>query len=196
MTHDREFADVNAFFARYVAAPPKRRSRVAAEAPVGRVQEAALHHTDPFVRRDCLGFLDHYANDQSAEIFALALADPVEPVRHIALHSIACETCRTEELCVSDVVPSLVRVLVADPSPELRHKTIAVLLRLAGRHARARAAVEKASRDDPDPLVREVAARSLSGDYVRPRKAYERRERRHGAARSATRTSAQPSSSS
>jgi hypothetical protein len=81
------------------------------------------------VRRGCLGFLDHYANEASPSVFALALRDPVELVRHAALHSLACETCRTEELCVADVVPHLVEVLFADTSPELRHKAVPVLLR-------------------------------------------------------------------
>lgn len=175
---ERNFGDVDAFLGRFIATAPQRRSRVAAKAPIERVRLAALHHTDPFVRRDCLGFLDRYANDDSADVFALALADPVEPVRHAALHSIACERCRTDTLCAADVVPHLVDVLTDDPSAEVRHKAIPVLLGLADRDQRARAAVERAMHDDPDRLIREVAARALAGEHVRARTAYKRLARR------------------
>lgn len=175
--HD-EHAGAVRFLQRFVATSARRRSTVAADAPIGQIQRAALHHPDPFVRRGCLGFLDHYANEASASVSALALRDPVELVRHAALHSLACETCRTEELCVADVVPHLVEVLFADPSPELRHKAIPVLLRLADRDPRARQAVEQAADDDRDVLVREVARRALAGQHVRSRRAYQRRARR------------------
>ena len=160
---------------------PRRRNDGRRSQPTlrfGQIQLAALHHPDPFLRRGCLGFLDHYANEASASVFALALRDPVELVRHAALHSFVCETCRTEELCVADVVPHLVEVLFADPSPELRHKAIPVLLRLADRDPRARQVVEQTADDDRDVLVREVARRALAGQHVRSRTAYQRRARR------------------
>jgi hypothetical protein len=176
-TNERDFADVEEFLRRLAATAPKRRSRVASSASVQRIQSAALNHTDAFARRACLGFLDHYANDSSAAVFARALADPVEPVRHIALHSIACERCRTDELCATDVVPLLAEILRTDPSPEIRHKSIPVLLRLSDRDPSARAAVEESTQHDPDELVREVALRALAGEHIRSRKMYERHAR-------------------
>jgi protein-S-isoprenylcysteine O-methyltransferase Ste14 len=174
--HTAENAEAQAeqYLRRFAATSPRRRSRVAADAPIESIQQAALHHADPFVRRGCLGFLDHYANEASALVFARALHDPVEPVRHTALDSIACETCRVDDLCVADVVPHVAEVLAADPCPELRHKSIPVLLRLADRDQRARAAVERAA-DEDDLLVREVARLALDGHHVRRRKAYQRR---------------------
>jgi HEAT repeat protein len=171
-------AEAVSFLQRFGAMSTKRRPSVAAGAPIGQLQAAALRHPDPFVRRACLDFLDHYANEDSTSVFALALRDPVELVRHSALHSLACETCRNEELCVADVVPHLVEVLYADPSPGLRHKAIPVLLRLADRDPRARHAVEHAADNDGDTLVREVAHRALAGQHVRNRRAYERRAKR------------------
>jgi hypothetical protein len=176
LRHDH--AQAVGFLQRFGATSTKRRSSVAAGAPIAQLQAAALHHPDPFVRRGCLDFLDHHANEESTSVFALALRDPVELVRHTALHSLACETCRTEELCVPDVVPQLVEVLFADPSPELRHKAIPVLLRLADRDRRARRAVEHAADNDGDALVREVAHLALTGQHVRSRRAYERRAKR------------------
>jgi hypothetical protein len=175
-----DYAAAVSFLQRFVATSSTRRSSVAAGAPIVQLQAAALHHRDPFVRRDCLDFLDHYANGDSTSVFAQALHDPVELVRHTALHSLACETCRTDELCAADVVPHVVEVLVADPSPELRHKAIPVLLRLADRDPRARQTVEDAADNDGDVLVREVARRALAGQHVRARKAYQRRAKRKG----------------
>jgi HEAT repeat protein len=170
-----EHTEAEQYLRRFAATSPRRRPRVAAQAPVERIQQAALRHPDPFVRRSCLEFLDHHANEASAAVFARALHDPVEPVRHTALHSIACETCRVDDLCAAEVVPHVAEVLAADPSPELRHKSIPVLLRLAARDPRARAAVERAAEDDDDPLVRAVARLALDGHHVRRRKAYQRR---------------------
>jgi HEAT repeats len=174
-----DHAEAARFLQRFVATSTERRSSVAADAPIAEIQLAALRHPDPFVRRACLGFLDHYANEISTSVFALALRDPVELVRHSALHSLACEACRTEELCVADVVPCLGEVLAADPSAELRHKAIPVLLRLADRDPRARRAVERAADSDGDALVREVAGRALAGQHIRSRKAYQRRAKRN-----------------
>ncbi len=172
------FADVDDFLARLDQIPARKRARAAQTAPVGRVQSAALAHPDPFARRRCLDFLDHYASDESAAVFASALTDPVEPVRHIALHSVTCERCRVGRLCAADVVPQLVSVLANDPSVEMRHKAIPALLELADRDDRARAAVEQAARHDHDELIRDVAGRALRGEHVRARKTYERSRRR------------------
>lgn len=172
------FTDVDDFLAGFAQVPARRRSRAAERAPLDSLQLAALGHPDPFVRRACLDFLDHHANEASAAVFAAALSDPVEPVRNLALHSIACETCRSEELCISDVVPALIRVLETDPSPEMRHKAIPKLLELADRDPRARSTVEDAAGRDGDELVREVARRALAGEHIRARKSYRRRSRR------------------
>jgi hypothetical protein len=118
-------------------------------------------------------------------VFARALHDPVEFVRNAALHSIACESCRTAALCVTDVVTVVASVLEADPGPEMRTKAIPTLLRLAGRDPRAWEAISRAAEHDPDEMVRRAAADALSGYYVVPRKRHERHQRRHD--RAATR---------
>src|SRR5262249_39243468 len=92
----------------------RQRSRLLLKAPVAAIQSAALGHQDPFVRRSCLFFLDHYANDQSMAVFAQALHDPIDFVRNIALHSLACDSCKTGDLCAADVVPGLIDVLEHD----------------------------------------------------------------------------------
>ena len=160
-------------------ATPKQKSRLAKKAPLADLQASALHHPDPFARRECLFFLDHYANEVSTRVFAEALHDPVDFVRNAALHSIVCESCRTAQLCVADVVADIVGVLEGDPSPELRTKAIPTLLYLARRDHRAWEAIGRAAEDDPDGIVRRAAADALSGYFVAPRKRYERHQRRH-----------------
>jgi hypothetical protein len=179
-----------AYLRRFFSATPKQKSRMLNKAPLEDLHAVALQHPDPTVRRECLFFLDHYANETSTAVFAKALHDPVDSVRNAALHSIACESCRSAELCVADVVPDIVRVLEVDPSPALRTKAIPTLLRLGGRDGRAWAAIVTAAEEDTDAIVRRAAADALSGRFIAPRKPCERRQRRHdrSAARTATST--------
>jgi HEAT repeat protein len=168
-----------AYLKRFFSATAKQKSRLVKKAPLADLQTAALHAPDPFARRECLFFLDHYANESSTAVFAQALHDPVDFVRNAALHSIACESCRGTELVVADVVPGIVHVLEGDPSPDLRTKAIPTLLRLASRDSRAWDAIGRAAEHDPDGIVRRAAADALCGYFVAPRKRYERRQRRH-----------------
>ncbi|MCU1599716.1 MAG: hypothetical protein JWO22_425 [Frankiales bacterium] len=171
------FAATDDFFSRFASGTAKQRARLVTRAPLDDIHTAALRHPDPFVRRWCLGYLDHYANDQSMHVFAIALRDPVDFVRNVALHSLACEACKSEELCVADVVPGLIDVLTTDSSPDLRAKAIPLLLRLPD--PRGRAAVERAATTDDDALVRRAAADALEGRLTMPRKRYQREQRRH-----------------
>jgi HEAT repeat protein len=176
-------AEVAARVERALTASTKalKKKRPLSRSAVEAFQLGALHHTDPQMRRWCLFFLDHYANDTSMAVFAEALHDDVPAVRDLALHSIACEPCKDGELCVADAVPPVVRVLEADPAPSLRIKAIGVLLGLASRDARAGEALKAAARIDPDPLVRECARQAAAGRWVPPKKRYQRHQRRHAA---------------
>ncbi|HYJ74907.1 MAG TPA: HEAT repeat domain-containing protein [Kineosporiaceae bacterium] len=173
-------ARVDALFSSGLA-DRRRRSTSAARRVVADLQVGALHHPDPHIRRSCLWWLDHHANDASMAVFALALRDEVDFVRDVALHSLACEGCKTDQICLTDVVPSLVRVLEEDPKPDLRVKALSALLALSDRDPRARAALDRAGRDNTDPVVRRCAADAAKGGYVAPKKRYERRQRRRGA---------------
>lgn len=180
------FAAATDFFARFGKSTARQRSRLVSHAPLSDIHIAALKHPDPFVRRGCLGFLDHYANDASMPVFTAALRDPIDFVRNVAIHSLACEACKSEALCVADVVPGLIAVLHGDPSPDLRTKAIPLLLRLSRTDAPARAAVESAATTDRDPIVRKAAQDALAGRLVLPRKRYERDQRRHARQRRAS----------
>jgi len=167
------------FMHEFTKATVRQRSRLASRAPLADIQAAALSNPDPFERRMLLFFLDHYANDESMAVFAAALHDPVDFVRNIALHSIACEPCKSQALCVTDVVPALIDVAQRDPSPELRMKSIGLLMRLSHEDGRARVAVEKVAREDTDAIVRRAARAALAGQIIQPRKRYQRQQRQH-----------------
>jgi HEAT repeat protein len=174
-------ARVDAMFGSRPADRRKRR-RPLGHRDVADLQVGALHHPDPHIRRTCLWMLDHQANDASMPVFAQALRDEVDFVREVALHSLACEGCKQDELCVADVVPPLVRVLEEDPKPDLRIKALAALLGLSGREPRAMEALERAGRENSDAVVRRCAAQAATGGgYVIPKKRYERRQRQHAA---------------
>src|SRR5262249_40315846 len=139
------------FVHNWVALPKERRARLGKQMPVAAMQVAALSHPDLSIRRFCLFLLDHYASDVSSDIFCRALRDPVASVRESALHGLACERCRHEDICVTDIVTDLVEILASDPNAEVRHKTVAALARFIGRDSRAPEAIARAADRDPDP---------------------------------------------
>lgn len=151
-------------------------------APVAAMQAAALHHPNARIRRDCLTVLDHEASDASVDIFRAALADPVPRVRQIALHGLACERCREAELCVADVVPTLIDTLVNDDNAKVRHAAIGILLSVSDRDTRAGDAIREAGLHDDDELVRQAALAADAGRYrgMGSRKAIRRRARAAG----------------
>jgi hypothetical protein len=168
------------FVRRWQALPTQRRSRAAKQIPLAAVQAAAFSHPDMAMRRVCLFLLDHYASDASADVFRRALRDPIASVREAALHGLSCERCRTEELCVADVVTDLVAILAGDANAEVRHKAVAALARFIGRDSRAREAIARAAHDDTDSAICHAAqAVADTGEpHVRGRKAALRDARR------------------
>ena len=122
MGADAQFGVVGEFLRQWNVSPNKQRYQLVPELPIPEMQLAAIHHPNPWMRRGCLSFLDHYANDDSVHAFLGALDDPVPFVREMALHGLSCERCRTAELCVAEAAPVLNRVLAADDSPEVRQK--------------------------------------------------------------------------
>lgn len=150
--------------------------------PLGDIQSAALHHEDPWARRRCLDFLDHHAADESTAVFLAALDDPVAPVREIALHGLACERCRTGEVCATDVVPRVIKVLEGDSDPDVRYKTLPILREFLVRHPDAVGAIRRAATADPDGLVREGARLALDVGLLPNRNDLKRRLGRRGRA--------------
>jgi HEAT repeat protein len=174
------------FARRWAALTKNRRARIANQIPVAAVQAAALGHPNLAMRRLCLFLLDHYASDASWNTFRRALRDPVASVREIALHGLSCERCRSEPLCVADVVVDLIDILASDPSAEVRHKAVILLARFVGRDPRAGEAIARASVEDPDAAIRHVARGIVEHGHASSRRkralrAVRRVGRRHSA---------------
>jgi HEAT repeat protein len=159
----------------------RKRGRTPGPREVADLQVGALHHPDANMRRTCLWVLDHQANDASMPVFAQALRDEVDFVRDMALHSLACEGCKQQEMCLADVVPPLIRVLQDDPKPDLRIKALSALFALSRRDHRAREALEAAARNNSDPIARRCAAGATRGVFTAPKKRIDRGQRRHAA---------------
>jgi HEAT repeat protein len=174
------------YLQRFSSATFKQKARLVKDAPLEDLHAVALHNADTAVRLECLFFLDHYANEASTAVFAEALQDPVVTVRNAALHSIACESCRTSELCATEVVPAIAGLLGTDPSPDLRIKAIPTLLRLTSRDPRAWEAIQRAAEQDPDGIVRQAAGEALRGAFFAPPKRRQRGQRRHDQKRART----------
>lgn len=113
--------DAVRFVHEWSVAPKKRQAAVGERMPVAAVRAAAVIHPDPEMRRSCLFFLDHYDCDGSVETFRQALRDPVSFVRESALHGLACERCRYEAICVTDVVGDLIKMLAFRPISRAGH---------------------------------------------------------------------------
>jgi hypothetical protein len=160
---------VSAYFATYAAHVERFRQDggrwqpFEGEVPVRAMQAAALLHPNPKVRRECLGVLDHAANDQSVAVFRRALRDPVPRVRLVALHGLSCDRCRVGELCVKDVVSDLLRTVSEDPSPKVRHAAVQLVAKQVLSDARVAPSLKKVASEDPDDLVRTVAHAGVLG---------------------------------
>jgi len=163
----------NDFVRRWGALSKQRRARRGGEIPVAALQAAALSHPDFALRRFCLFLLDHYASDVSWNVFRLALRDPVASVREAALHGLSCERCRTEDLCVADVVTDLIDILGSESNAEVRHRAVAALARFLDRDGRAREAIAHTASHDLDSAIRLVAqtVADQGRPHVRRRKA-------------------------
>jgi len=170
----------NDFVRGWVASPKQRRARLGRTLPVVAVQAAALSHPDLAIRRFCLFLLDHYASDVSSDTFRRALRDPVASVRESALHGLACERCRHEDICVTDVVTDVIEILASDPNAEVRHKALAALARFIDRDGRAGDAIAHAAHHDSDAAIRRAAqvVADSGQPHVRSRKAALRDARR------------------
>jgi len=112
------------------------------------------------IRAGSAGLMDHLADDSCGEPLLALLRDPHEKVRRAALHSVSCEPCKDEPLCV-DWVPEVVRLAQADRIVRVRR--IATLMLGARREdPRAREALTGLLQDR-DAKVRSRARWALDG---------------------------------
>lgn len=115
------------------------------------------------IRASCAALMDHLADDSCGEMLLELLRDPHEKVRRAALHSVSCDQCKEEPLCV-DWIPEVARLARFDRIVRVRR--IATLMLGARREdPRAQIALESLLQDR-DEKVRLRARWALDG--VRP----------------------------
>jgi HEAT repeat protein len=90
-----------------------------------------LSHPHWRVRRDCLRFLDHHVDGESARIaLDLLLHDEHPEVRKWAAHALGCDHCKSGAALGFDPVPPLMAVAVEDPSLRVRRgATVSLMAR-------------------------------------------------------------------
>ena len=78
---------------------PARDALIEAGSPGLAAVLRGLDHPQARVRRRCLDFLDHHADDVCMEdLQRLALHDPVPQIRRFAVHAFGCVRCKTKPL--------------------------------------------------------------------------------------------------
>jgi HEAT repeat protein len=120
--------------------------------------QAGLRHDDAGVRYYCCRFLDHFLVTDGWDDLVGMLDDPAAGVRGAALHSLACDKCKTgEKPDHGRVLPDALRLLAHDPDAHVRAHAVGVVGQFVHDRSDAMAAVEAAAAHDPSPAVRKKA---------------------------------------
>ena len=128
--------------------------------------EEGLVADDPNLRVACTILIDRLAGPDSFELMMLLLDDPDGRVRAHAMHALACDRCKGDDVCAlprDDLIPVAARLLADDPEDLVRTIALEVLARWVHDDAAARDAIEAASVADPKPAVRKKAKWYLPG---------------------------------
>ncbi len=120
-----------------------------------------LDHPEPPVRRGCLDFLDHHADELCIDdLRRVALHDPIPQVRRFAVHALGCVRCKTSPVDI-DLVGFLTSVASrSDESPKVRREAI-YALSLQSPDPRASAALKLVLERESDSELRKAAHRVL-----------------------------------
>ena len=148
-----------------------------------------LHHSDPAVRVACCQVLDHFLDDAALPELVENLSHPDPQVRGWAVHALACDRCK-EGSCrpaEADSLPVAIRMLLEDPSREVRQQAVGLVGTAVHRSPDALAAVVTAHQSDVHPVVRKMAGWFVPGG---PR--YEATKPRPGRSPARTRGPSQP----
>jgi HEAT repeat protein len=131
--------------------------------------EEGLLSDDPRIRSQCALLIDRLAGNDSFELMLLLLDDPEPSVRRHAIHALACDRCKTDDVCAlprAQIIPEASRMLASDPDPLVRAIALETLARWVHEDDDARRAIERAAADDPTPGNRKKATWYLPGGKV------------------------------
>ncbi len=104
------------------------------------------------VRRWCAIYLDHHADLESIEYLVPLVRDPKAAVRMWAVHSVACDRCKSHENPV-DYVPLLIERIEIDESIRVRRMAV-TMLAYGDPDARAVPVFESILRNETDRKLR------------------------------------------
>lgn len=127
----------------------------------------AFNHGDWRVRRECVAYMDHHADETCVRGLIKALQDPSQTVRRLAIHSLSCDRCKPSPIA-SDVIPFIIGVIENDRSLRVRRSALSLL---SGRKhdPRITALLKKILATESDQKMRKLAAWTLkahTGDTV------------------------------
>ncbi len=104
------------------------------------------------VRRWCAMYLDHHADLESIEHLVPLVRDPKAAVRLWAVHSVACDRCKSQENPV-DYVPLLIERVELDESIRVRRMAV-IMLGCGEPDARVVPVLESVLRNETDRKLR------------------------------------------
>ncbi len=177
--------DFNGWVAQLGVSSCRRRAKLhllAAGPPALPALRRGLLHQNAIVRRQCVGILDHLADEASLVSLVSALDDADASVSARALHSLACDRCKENDCRPGEDlwVPRALELL-HDRNPDRRAAAIDALGKVARRRPDAAAALAAAAEADSDRGLRGMARRrtptSLVGAPSEPRADVRRQQR-------------------
>ena len=156
-----------------LAVPHRRRDAAEALLRLGDAARPAVEERllseDPEVRAACTRLLDRLADNDSFDLMLWLLDDPDHRVRHNAMHALACDRCKGDDVCAlprDQLIPAAARLVAEDPHPLVRATALEVLARWVHEDEVARAAIDRAAEADGDATVRKKAKWYLPGGGV------------------------------
>jgi HEAT repeat protein len=130
-------------------------SRDAGMSPTAAEILPALKHPNSRIRFDCLGMLDHLADESSLEPMISATRDSVPRVRRMAVHALGCQRCKPSALC-SDLNAVFLPIAETDSAWRVRREAVISIVQQPASD-RSRASLAHLARYDPHPKVRKQA---------------------------------------
>lgn len=121
------------------------------------------------IRRHCTRAIDRLAGSDSFELMLLLVDDDDPVVRLHALHALACDRCKADDVCLlprEELIDLSRRVLVEDGEAITRALALEILGRWVHEDDRALAAIETARTSDPHATVRKKAGWYAPGGKI------------------------------
>jgi hypothetical protein len=119
----------------------------------------ALRHPNPRVRYECLGLLDHLAEEESVPAMIAATSDSVPRVRRMAVHALGCQGCKQSSLC-ANLNAVFLPIAEHDPAWKVRREAVISIVQQEASE-RSRATLRKLAAADPHATVRKQALWAL-----------------------------------